>query len=63
MNSPEEKKRIESLRVAESWAEIPGYVCRACGHPARRHPEANNIWGCLHCGFTTYSVFVYFRVV
>jgi ribosomal protein L37AE/L43A len=61
--SPKEKKRIESMRVSATWEKIPGYLCRTCASVARKHPEADNIWGCATCGYTTYSVYAYFYEV
>lgn len=45
-----------SLPVDDSWKISPDYMCRACGDPARLHPQTNQIWGCLACGMTTASV-------
>lgn len=49
-----------NLPASAVWPEIPGYTCRSCGATARAHPQTNQIWGCPACGFTTYSVAVYF---
>lgn len=55
-------ERIRRIPVAADWKVIPGYLCRSCGDPARRHPETAWIWGCLRCGTTTLSVSIFFRM-
>jgi len=58
------KEQIDAMTVNEGeWRENPDFVCCTCGEPAYSHPYTNLIWGCKKCGYTTYSVSVYFRPV
>ena len=58
------KEEIEAMKVnQEDWRESDEFVCCTCGEPAYSHPYTNLIWGCNKCGYTTYSVSVYFRPV
>lgn len=48
------------LPVATDWKIEDKYLCRTCLCPARVHPQTNMVWGCLNCGYSTASVFMYF---
>lgn len=55
------KQEIDEMMVTEEvWRENADYVCTDCMQPSYCHPYTNKIWGCLNCGFSTYSVSVYF---
>jgi ribosomal protein L37AE/L43A len=43
------------------WRELTDFLCRICGKPAYMSPYTNSIWGCKHCGYTTRSVFTFFK--
>lgn len=58
------KKEMDAMRVNEGeWRKSDKFVCCTCGEPAYLHPYTNHIWGCKKCGFTTYSVAMYFHPV
>lgn len=54
---------IEGMTINEGgWRESNEFVCAECQAPALLHPYTNMIWGCRPCGFTTFSVSVFFRL-
>lgn len=56
------KEEIDEMIVSEGlWRESPDFNCTDCLQPAYYHPYTNHIWGCVNCGFSTYSVSVYFQ--
>lgn len=56
------KQEIDEMVVTEGvWRENVDYICIDCLQPSYCHPYSNKIWGCLNCGFSTYSVSVYFK--
>ena len=58
------KESIEAISVNEGeWRKAAGFICRNCKSPAFSNPYTNWIWGCRNCGFTTYSVSVYFQKI
>jgi hypothetical protein len=57
-------EQINAIRVNEGkWRPLEGYVCRTCGGQALGHPYTPAIWGCMGCGTTTASPFIYFKEV
>lgn len=59
-----DKAGIEAMTVLSGeWRICDDFACARCGHPAFFNPYTNLIWGCKLCGFTTYSVGIYFREV
>ena len=62
--APEELSPVDILGMKvteEGWRCDEEFACRTCGSPALLHPHTNHIWGCLPCGFSTASGFVYFK--
>lgn len=56
------KEEMEAIPVNKGeWRRVSDFICRSCQDPAFLHPYTNWIWGCKSCGFTTYSVAIYFR--
>lgn len=57
------KEEIENIKITEwGWRKsAENFVCAVCGEPAYSHPLTDEVWGCKKCGFTTYSLSVFFR--
>lgn len=65
--SPQPEQPVSSsvdatLKVSADWKPVGQgqYRCRSCNDVARLHPQTNDIWGCLKCGYSTASVLAHF---
>jgi ribosomal protein L37AE/L43A len=45
------------------WKRNENYVCRTCEDAAYISKFNGNLWGCKTCGFTTLSVYIYFKEI